>query len=227
MASSIGTPGISISLPPDPLRQYVKHVIQFQQSANRNVSWNRSSQNILSLISDVGDIIESDNFQQLSLEDIVFAQVERPLEITDGINLQQLNTIVGGRLLFPLPLPPEVEYLSDTPKGAPLYIPQAGKAELAQADTDITSRVMGLASGTAQAGETGFLINSDWIDQLDWTDVIGSVSLTPNAFYYVVADQPGKLTDIAPTDPGSFVTIVGLALDETTMFVSITQSVQL
>jgi hypothetical protein len=110
--------------------------------------------------------------------------------------------------------------------GQPLYRP-AGLATvgIARADTAVKARVCGFATRSAASGENVTYIANGFLSLDDWTDVLGSTSLTPGSVYYLGAT--GGITTTAPSTPGQYVTEVGQAASSTTLHVAIKRPILL
>jgi len=93
-------------------------------------------------------------------------------------------------------------------KGRPLYVSGDNRVNLAIANSEATSKVVGLSLGDATY-VTGGLLQSD-----DWTAAIGAAFLDPGSIYFLDPTNPGMLTTVCPEASGQYVVIVGTALSQ-------------
>ncbi len=110
--------------------------------------------------------------------------------------------------------------------GQPLYHPAGaatvGVARAADADK---SRVCGLAKKAYSSGVNVVYVTSGNLTLADWTDALGSASLTSAAVYYLAST--GGITVTAPSTPGEYVTEIGQAAGTTTLQIRIRRPVLL
>lgn len=216
-----GTPLLDV-IEANPLDQRITHSLLLYDYLTLNGDWNRSLQQPLNISDDVSDIYEDDFANQLHLTGVAMSGVVRALALEDSLGLTQVPTVAGGRTDSGGAGTPPVQYLTDCPKGAPIYIPSTGHAALARGNNTYSCRVVGVAQDDMLAGNTGHFIDVGWIERDDWTAITGQELLQPNAHYYLSTAEAGKLTTSPPSSAGNYVVVVGLALDETAMLISIT-----
>lgn len=107
-------------------------------------------------------------------------------------------------------------------KGMAVYVQGAGAVDLARANASGTKKVLGLvAAASIAAAGTGSIQTNGILSSSDWTNVIGSASLTAGTSYYLSSTTAGQLTATAPTAAGTFVCPVGVALNNTDMQINI------
>jgi hypothetical protein len=106
----------------------------------------------------------------------------------------------------------EAESETSIVPGQPLCIKTTGLAAPARANTIATAKVVGLALNAASPGSTISYAIGGAISLTDWTPIVGSVNLSPGAFYFLSATQAGRLATVAPSGAGEVTTIVGQAL---------------
>ncbi|MBW4422274.1 MAG: hypothetical protein KME13_24175 [Myxacorys californica WJT36-NPBG1] len=132
---------------------------------------------------------------------------------------------VGSRKTLAYPAIDEIAGLSDALEdaqsaesdaailiGQPLYLKLNGHLALAQANSQATSRLCGLAIADAGATFSTRYVSSDVVERADWTPITGAPSLSVGSFYYLSPDIAGHLTTIAPTETGLLVVPVGMAI---------------
>lgn len=110
---------------------------------------------------------------------------------------------------------------SDISAGQPVYLKATGHIGLAQANAIATATVAGFLSAAVLTGHAGTYLKNGPLILTDWMAITGTANLTPGAEYYLDADNPGKLTAIAPTAAGNFVCPVGQATTSTTLAIEI------
>lgn len=111
--------------------------------------------------------------------------------------------------------------------GQPLYLKPNGHCDLAQANSAVVSNVCGLAISDTQPTFAAQYLSDGVIDRADWTPIIGAASLSIGSLYYLSPNSLGKLTSIAPTQPGQFVICVGVAISSQKFSIEIQPSILL
>ncbi len=110
--------------------------------------------------------------------------------------------------------------------GQPLYHPAgAATVGVARADAAAKVRVCGLAKKAYSSGANVQYITSGNLTLADWTDALGSVSLTSATVYYL--GPTGGITATAPSTPGESVTEIGQATNTTAFQIRIRRPVLL
>jgi hypothetical protein len=113
----------------------------------------------------------------------------------------------------------------------PVYEMSNGQVDLARANAEATTRVLGLVYDTAIADtEAGNIIVDGFLtaSTAQWDAVTGQTGgLTPGALYYLSVATAGKLTSDGPDTVGDFVARVGRAVSVTRMEVAIMPRVKL
>lgn len=123
--------------------------------------------------------------------------------------------------------PYEVEVDTQVEIGTPIYLGINGHANAAQADSAATAKVVGLSlSSTAPTFSCTYITDGQVI-RSDWTDITGTASLTPGAYYFLDPDNLGQMTTTAPTTGGDFVLRLGQAQSTTVFDVEIQQPIRL
>ena len=116
----------------------------------------------------------------------------------------------------------DVTTVSGVVVGQPVYSFNAlGEVELALANAASTSRVLGLSIFDRAATFMTSIINSGYIDQPDWTAVIGTMFLTFGTQYFLDNVTPGMMITIAPTTSGHYVVPLGVAVSPTKFSVNV------
>lgn len=105
--------------------------------------------------------------------------------------------------------------------GQPVYLKNTGHVGLAKADAPSTSTVAGLASTNSNPGNTCSYFNDSNLTLTDWTEVIGTTTLTVGSIYYLSPTVAGKLTAVAPTIPGQCVAKIGQAINTISLSIEI------
>jgi hypothetical protein len=105
--------------------------------------------------------------------------------------------------------------------GQPVYTKADGHVALAQANASGVCQVSGIARNSVGATYTCQYDSDTDISQDDWTDVAGTVSLTPGMTYYLDPDTAGHITVTPPFTAGQYVVRVGRAVSATTLDIEI------
>jgi hypothetical protein len=223
----IGTGIIECDHEADPLHVRVYDVIHFEQTLSRAGSiWNRSLANPITFK-------QSDYFTEslndpITFTDMVDWQRAKIRTLTSVISFLDSVDVSGGRVDTP---PPDVSvsaiFDSTAQKGMAVYVSSSGHVDLAQADVESTSLVVGLADEVVIASNSGAYLTDDQVSRPDWTAVTGSATLTAGATYYLSATTAGQLTTTPPSADGDSVVRVGTALSTTTMDIEVAQPVLL
>jgi hypothetical protein len=106
--------------------------------------------------------------------------------------------------------------------GAPVYLKSVtsnDKVALAKADAAGTVNAFGLLTADS-SDHTANIAHLGFINVGDWTNVVGSATLTVGATYYVSAAAAGALTTTLPTSTGQFIKAVGVAVTAYVMFLN-------
>ena len=112
--------------------------------------------------------------------------------------------------------------------GQPVYIAAADTVDLALADAQATSGVIGLVSdANIDSTAIGTIVTDGILTSADWTSVVGAATLTTGAVYFLSDVTVGTLTTTPTTTTGSFVTRVGTAISTTTLEVTISRPIKL
>lgn len=108
--------------------------------------------------------------------------------------------------------------------GAPVYVDGGGSVDLAQADAEATSDVVGLAFSDVGAAVDAAVVDSGTLQlsTAQWDAVAGtSGGLTPGQKYYASEATAGRLTDTPPTGSGEYQIEVGVGLSATELDVRV------
>jgi hypothetical protein len=105
--------------------------------------------------------------------------------------------------------------------GNPLYLTGAGIVNPAQANAAGSTQVVGVSISDTNTGFSCTYITEGRVERTDWTEIVGTVNLSPGITYFLDADAAGKLTSTAPTTVGQYVVRVGRAVDTTTLDIEI------
>jgi len=112
-----------------------------------------------------------------------------------------------------------------------VYTKANGSVDLAKADAQATTEVLGFVSDTAIAPANAGNIMLDGILEAttgQWDNVTGgSGGLVAGTIYYLDPDSAGDITSVAPTTVGDFVVRVGRALSSTEMDIMIEPPIKL
>ena len=112
--------------------------------------------------------------------------------------------------------------------GQAVYIAAGDTVDLALADAQATSGVIGLVSDASiDSTAIGTILTDGILTSTDWTEVVGAATLTPGSVYFLSDTAAGELTTTVPTAPGSFVTRVGTAVNTSTLEVTISRPIKL
>lgn len=115
--------------------------------------------------------------------------------------------------------------------GTPVYVDGSGTVKEAQANSLLTSRVLGLVQDTSIAAAAAGNIQTDGVfiaTTGEWDAVAGtSGGLTPGVDYFLDSAAPGLLTATAPSTTGEVVVNLGLALSPTELDINNKQTVLL
>jgi hypothetical protein len=146
--------------------------------------------------------------------------LKKPIVLYDG----QLAQIQSGDELDAVVTEVDVVNMTNKEVGAitigmPVYLFAADQVKKAKADAAGTARVLGLVrAASIGADASGEIVTDGILASEDWTDVVGSETLTPGSVYYLSADTPGELTATAPTS--GYVVEVGQAISTTELEIS-------
>jgi len=108
-----------------------------------------------------------------------------------------------------------------------LYLTGSGIANRAQADAIGTSYIVGVCTLGATSGNTCEFLTEGVVSISDWTECIGSVSLSPGTLYFLDPSNPGQMVTVAPTTVTQTVVIVGRAVSAQVLDLTITQPILL
>jgi hypothetical protein len=112
-----------------------------------------------------------------------------------------------------------------------VYTKANGDVDLARADAQATTEVLGFVSDTAIApANSGSIMMDGILDATtgQWDNVTGgSGGLVAGTVYYLDPDSAGDITATAPTTVGDFVVRVGRALSSTEMDIMIEPPIKL
>jgi len=115
--------------------------------------------------------------------------------------------------------------------GNAVYVKPDGTADLAQANSQATTDVLGLVKDvTVASAATGNVILDGVLTATtdQWDAVAGTTGgLTPGAVYFLDPATPGKLTSTPPSAAGQFVVRVGKALSSTKLNLTLTAPIKL
>ena len=111
--------------------------------------------------------------------------------------------------------------------GDVVYMKSNGHIDKAIATGALTHKVVGLSAENKLATTSCKFINDADLTMADWTSVIGSTNLTPNAIYFLSHLVAGQLTTTPTTTTGEFIVEVGVALSVTTLAIGIKRSILL
>ncbi len=106
--------------------------------------------------------------------------------------------------------------------GQPVYAFSAtDQVDLAQANAQATSRVVGFTYSATGALSLLPIVNAGFIELADWTLVTGTVSLVYGAQYFLDNVTAGKMITTAPVTSGHYVVPLGVALSATLFSINI------
>jgi hypothetical protein len=152
---------------------------------------------------------------------------KKPLVITNG-QIERLQS--GDRLDLSNSATKQNNTGNTVNIATPVYVSGTVNAVMAQADTQNTVRVAGLAESTTNNGDP-MEVFSDGVFVAttgEWDAVTGdSGGLTPGSDYWLSAATAGKLTTTAPDATGNFVQRVGHALSATELEIEVGQPIKL
>jgi hypothetical protein len=120
-----------------------------------------------------------------------------------------------------------VEADADILAGQAVCINTSGHAIPAQANSSLTSDVVGIALASVSAGFSVSYTAAGAITLPDWTAIVGSSTLLPGATYYLSPGSAGCLTTTAPTESGQCVVSVGDAMSSDTLSLLIMRKILL
>jgi len=95
--------------------------------------------------------------------------------------------------------------------GSPVYLKATGHADLAQANGQPQTQVVGLSINEVEPGFGCQYITEGKITREDWTEIAGTATLAPGATYFLDPSSPGRITETAPTNSGQYVVRIGRA----------------
>lgn len=104
--------------------------------------------------------------------------------------------------------------------GQPVKLYSDGTLRLAQAD-DITNEGVGVVAAQVANGAEVEVVRMGPVTLADWTNVIGTTSLTIDTRYALVQGVAGKLSDTWPTGTGDLQQFFGRAITAQTLLVDV------
>ena len=112
--------------------------------------------------------------------------------------------------------------------GQAVYVDSTGTVDLSIANADVLANTIGLVNdASVAAGSPGVIITDGILSSADWSAVTGTALLTAGAKYFLDDATAGMLTDVPPVLAGSYITLVGTAISEIELEVSIRDTIKL
>lgn len=108
-------------------------------------------------------------------------------------------------------VPYTIQSDNDMLKGQPVYVKSNGHLGPAVNTSFIESDVVGILTDDVLTSFSGLFVKDGPISLDDWTNIIGSASLTQGASYYL-GSTAGTLTKVAPDTGGHYVCPIGRAI---------------
>jgi len=130
-------------------------------------------------------------------------------------------------LLNPVDILPERECAANVLAGQPIYIDNSGFIRPAQANQWLSSQIAGLAIADTTAGSSVQFRHQGQITLADWTNVAGSVLLTPGRMYQLSQNTPGAISFSFSPSPGSFSVPVGRATNANTLSIRFSRLIKI
>lgn len=115
-------------------------------------------------------------------------------------------------------------------KGSPVYISSSQNVSLANANSNTTYNLIGLAQYNISTSTTGFIQSAGVLTATttEWDSVTGgSGGLTAGSIYYLSDSTAGRLTSTAPTTLNHWVCEVGTALNSTELLINLRRPVRI
>lgn len=109
----------------------------------------------------------------------------------------------------------------DLPSGTVVSINNSGFIRASSPN----NAAVGIIPNTTNIGVGGYVQVSGCLSLSDWTNCVGSTTLSPKQLYYLDVNNPGKLTTTLPST--GIYQLVGEALTASTMMLIISPSIQL
>jgi hypothetical protein len=116
------------------------------------------------------------------------------------------------------------------PVGTAVYAATNAGVLPAQAHVDATSKVIGIATLDIAAGASDAFKGEGVVAATiqEWEVATGQVGgLAINQTYFLSADTPGRITNIAPTGAGEYVCPIGRAISSTELYVDIENRIKM
>jgi hypothetical protein len=168
---------------------------------------------------------------------ISFGNVASPLGLTHSVVTQHgvpyplaqslgiTQTVVHAGAFGAAGSPPcDAVFDSEAVEGQPVYVVSDTNVDLADNTTNYP--VIGLTFADVTSGAAGKYITEGNITKSDWTTVVGTVSLTPGAVYYLDS-VAGMLTSTPTTTVGQHVVAVARAASATKLDIEIAEPILL
>lgn len=134
--------------------------------------------------------------------------------------MSDIETEIGGATGF------SGQALEDIASGQPVYVNRVtGKLGLAAAITQEKATAVGLTVAAIASGFVG-QVDEEFHTEADWTAIAGAAMLAVGQTYFLSA-TPGQITNVAPTSIGQYVTVIGVAIDPTTLSIQLGQPILL
>lgn len=212
----------------------IDHNLDLIQSATKIGVWNHPANNTFLLDSDA--VPHVNNAKDPGSITITFAQ-------TAGQNIDRLRGVTQNTSFIHAAHatldgyhPPGsgdtdlskhlVVFDSATKSGQVIYVSGDGHVDLAKADAASTMDAVGLSVNAVTVNSTDYILTEGSVERSDWTDVLGSATLTPGQIYYLSNTTAGNITASPPTVTG-YVVRVGRAITTTILDIEIAQEVRL
>ena len=118
--------------------------------------------------------------------------------------------------------------------GDVVYINTSGAINLADASATASKYPIGFVRGqddgttSSISGGSNIEVQTDGTFTIsDWTNVLGSSTLSPGTKYYLSSATAGNITATAPTSSNHFIVPIGRAISTTAMYIEIGEPIKL
>ena len=118
--------------------------------------------------------------------------------------------------------------------GDVVYIDSNGKLNLASGGATASKYPIGFVRGQTDGTTSNIAagsqveVQTDGIFELsNWSNVLGSATLSPGTKYYLSSTAAGNITATAPTSSNHFIVPVGRAINNTNMYIEVGEPIKL
>lgn len=109
-------------------------------------------------------------------------------------------------------------------KGQPVTIHSSGSGIVLASASSLSTLAIGLAAEDITVGANGLVTTTGPFTNSDWTNTVGSLTLSTKKFYYL-STVAGKLVVSPPSSSGQYAQLVGNTIDSTSLSIMLFDAV--